>query len=75
MLNTGKSLVLAIHQVTTAALPAVAAISAEKADTDALPDALALNACAEQIDDPDGLMARDTRPCDENIPCTVAASE
>jgi hypothetical protein len=64
MMNAGKFLVLAVHEIAAAAELAVAAGPAEKSDAYSLSDAPALNTCADFVDPTDHLMARDSRKRD-----------
>jgi hypothetical protein len=60
-------LVPTVHEVAIAAELAIAARTAEKSDTHALPDRPALDAGTERIDPPDELVARDARPIDGEL--------
>jgi len=64
MLNAGKFLVPAVHEVAVAAELAIAARAAEKPNPNALTDGPALNTGAKRIDPADDLMTRDPRPID-----------
>ena len=64
MMNAGKFLVLAVHEIAAAAELAVAAGPAEKSHSRPLTDAPALNTCADFVDPTDHLMARDSRKLD-----------
>jgi hypothetical protein len=61
MMNAGKFLVLAVHEIAIAAEFAIAAVAAEKPDTNSLTDCPTLDTQTKCIDAPDNLVARDTR--------------
>ena len=64
MMNAGKFLVLAVHEIAAAAELAVAAGPAEKSNAYALTGAPALNTCADFVDPTGHLMPRDSRKRD-----------
>src|SRR5262249_8976406 len=64
MMNAGKFLVAAVHEIAIAAELAIAARAAEKPDTHALTDGPALDTGTKRIDPPDDLMAGNARPVD-----------
>jgi hypothetical protein len=59
-----NSLIAAVHQLTAAAIVAIAAEASEEADADALPDDPALYMGAERVDPTDGFMPGHPRPVD-----------
>lgn len=64
MMNAGKFLVLAVHEIAVAAELAVTAGPAEKSHAYSLTDAPALNTCADFVDPTDHLMAGYSRKRD-----------
>src|SRR6516165_5255535 len=60
-MNSGVLLVPAVHEVSSAAVFAVAARAAEKSDTHALTDRPALDTIAKRIDPAHGLVSGDAR--------------
>src|SRR5215813_9783161 len=62
MMNAGIFLVPTVHEIAIAAEVAIAARTAEKSDTDALPNRPALDTGTKRIDPPNELVAWDARP-------------
>src|SRR5262245_8370898 len=62
MMNAGIFLVPTVHEIAIAAEVAIAARTAEKSDTHALPNRPALDTGTKRIDPPNELVARDARP-------------
>src|SRR5712675_2073685 len=68
MLNAGERLVRAVHEIAVTAVFAIPAIAAEKADADALADAPAFDARADDIDLSNRFVARHARILDRQEP-------
>jgi hypothetical protein len=64
MMNAGKFLVPAVHEIAIAAVLAIATKTAEKPDPHALTDGPALDTRTKRIDPPDDFMAWNPRPSD-----------
>src|SRR5271156_2983517 len=75
MLYAGESLVCAVHEIAVAAVFAIPAIAAEKADADALADVPAFDAGTDDIDLSDRFVTRTRGYWIGKIPSTVMASE
>src|SRR5262249_55247590 len=67
MMNAGIFLVPTVHEIAMAAEVAIAARTAEKADTHTLTNRPALNTGTKRIDPPNELVARDARPIDREL--------
>src|SRR5262249_56847550 len=67
MMNAGIFLVPTVHEIAIAAELAIAARTAEKSDTDALPNRPALDTGTKRVDPPDELVAWDARPIDREL--------
>jgi hypothetical protein len=64
MMNAGKFLVPAVHEIAIAAVLAIATKTAEKPDPHALTDGPALDTRTESVDPPDDFVPRNARPND-----------
>src|SRR5262245_29361447 len=67
MMNAGIFLVPTVHEIAIAAELAIAARTAEKPDTHALPNRPALHTGTKRVDPPDELVAWDARPIDREL--------
>jgi hypothetical protein len=73
MMNSGKFLVPAVHEIAVAAEVAITAGAAKKPDSHALTHRPALNTSADGIYPSDDFMARDARPLDGKRPLDRAS--